>query len=473
MALHSDYEIRWKNYRAFEDTGWIKIRPLTVLIGPNNSGKTSITSPLLLLDQTMSSRDAVTPLVTRGPLVDAGPFKNIVRNHDTGRAVFFGLRYHIHDQKGKIGEVGTYPPGAAEVTLAAGDRSEEIVLRRFELFDLCKRPFLRQSRNSNGTYTLVSEPLKSMKAKERRAVRNTRPVNFLFSPAAVLRTLETAEKRHDEKAQFDEPSRSFSMYLGALSIAFGELGDLFRNLSYVGPLRERPRRYYQIASEMPVSVGSRGEHMANLVRRRLPEFRQKLNSWIRRFEFGSGLVVNSLSDELFSLSFEGNSPRTRTNIADAGFGASQVLPLMVQALAAERQSLTIAEQPEIHLNPRLQYLLADLFVEMANGDHRVIVETHSEHLLLRLRRLVASGKIAPASVALYFVEKKGGASGIRHIPIEGNGHIDSDAWPTGFFEDSLRESLALAAEQSRKPAQRTNLTDRHPSGRNERRLDAS
>ena len=151
---------------------------------------------------------------------------------------------------------------------------------------------------------------------------------------------------------------------------------------------------------------------------------------------------------LFSLSFLGNG-RSRTNIADAGFGASQVLPLIVQALAAERNSLTIAEQPEIHLNPRLQYLLADLLVEMANGDHRVIVETHSEHLLLTLRRLVADGKIKHDQVAIYFVEKTKGASKIRAIDLTDNGHILSETWPKGFFEDSLSESLALAAAQSR------------------------
>jgi predicted ATPase len=112
--------------------------------------------------------------------------------------------------------------------------------------------------------------------------------------------------------------------------------------------------------------------------------------------------------------------------------------------------LTIAEQPEIHLNPRLQYLLADLLVEMANSDHRVIVETHSEHLLLRLRRLVADGKIKHDKVAIYFVEKMDGVSRVRPIDLKGNGHIPPETWPKGFFEESLGESLALAASQSRK-----------------------
>ena len=110
---------------------------------------------------------------------------------------------------------------------------------------------------------------------------------------------------------------------------------------------------------------------------------------------------------------------------------------------------SVAEQPEIHLNPRLQCVLADLFVEMANSEHRIIVETHSEHLLLRLRRLVASGEIPHEKVAIYFVEKSAGISTIRPIPLEENGHIPSDVWPKGFFEETLRESLALATEQTR------------------------
>jgi predicted ATPase len=454
MALHSDLEIRWKNYRASEDTKWVKIPALTVLIGPNNSGKTSVISPLLLLNQTMASRDAMTPLVTRGRLVDAGPFKNIVHNHDTFRHLFFGLRYHTHEVKGKIGKIGDYPPGAAEITLVAGKQPEDIVLQRYALFDILQRPFLSQTRNNSGTYTLKSESLKLTKSRERTVIRQAKPINFLFSPSTALRALQAPPKNRGEKISLVEPSRGFLTYVSALNAAFGDLGDLFRNVSYVGPLREPPRRYYPIASEMPISVGSRGEHMANLVRRRLPDLRGRLDSWIKRFEFGKRLVVQYLSNELFSLSFENDSRPSQTNIADAGFGASQVLPLIVQALAAAPQSLTIAEQPEIHLNPRLQYLLADLFVEMANSDHRVIVETHSEHLLLRLRRLVASGKIERSKVAIYFVEKKDGISSIRHIPLEKNGHIEAEIWPKGFFEDSLRESLALAAAQWPRSAKR-------------------
>src|SRR5271155_4427311 len=212
MALHTDYEIRWKNYRAFEDTKWIRIRPLTVLIGPNNSGKTSIISPLLLLDQTVASRDGVTPLVTRGPLVDAGLFRNIVHNHDVSEPLFFGLRYHMHNLRGKLGKIGSYPPGALEVTLVAGDRPEDIVLKRFALFDILQRPFLHRSRNRDGTYSLESHAFRLTSQRERGAVRETRPLNFLFSSAAAMRALQAPGKGQRESLRFVAPSRGFNTY---------------------------------------------------------------------------------------------------------------------------------------------------------------------------------------------------------------------------------------------------------------------
>jgi predicted ATPase len=165
---------------------------------------------------------------------------------------------------------------------------------------------------------------------------------------------------------------------------------------------------------------------------------------------GQELLLKDLSDDLFEINFKSKFSKSITNIADAGFGTSQVLPLITQAIAAAPDSLTLAEQPEIHLNPRLQCVLADLFVEMAAAKRRVIVETHSEHLLLRLRRLVAMGKISHEDVALYFIERDREQSTIRHVPIQKNGHIKPADWPAGFFGETLRESLALATTQGSK-----------------------
>lgn len=442
-AVHLDLQVRWKNYRAFEDTEWIKIRPLTVIIGPNNSGKTSIVSPLVLMSQTMSSGDAVAPLVTQGPLVNAGMYRDIVHNHDLKSEICFGIRYHGHLAKGKVAAPGTYPPGAVEVSFKSGDRDEDMILRRFALFDWYMQPLFELIRGAKGNYSLKSKVLTGFKEREKAAIGKNIPVNFIFSIARVLNGMGGPEN----KGIRNKYSDSFMMYLTSLGMVGEELRDIFTRLSLIGPLRERLKRAYEVEGEMPVSVGLRGEHMAEIVRRRMGEIQMRLNDWVRRFEFGDELVLTSISDVYFALSFQGGPAAAGVNIADAGFGASQLLPLIVQALTARRGGLTICEQPEIHLNPRLQYVLGDLFVEMAQSGSRVIVETHSEHLLLRLRHLVARGKIDPGKVALYFVEMKGGIASIREIPIGSNGHISPDAWPHGFFEDSLRESFALAEAQ--------------------------
>lgn len=447
MPLHSNYSIRWKNYKSYEDTGWIELRPLTVLIGSNNSGKSNLISPWLLLNQTMSSRDSITPLVTRGPMVDAGTFSNFVHLGDTERDIFLGLRFHVHEPKEEIEAVGEYPPGAAEITLGAGDKVDDIMVRRYALFDIYKRTFLQMVRNPSGTYGVRNIPRGDMYKSERLAIRRCQPVNFLFSPAATLHELVN-RSRSDREIDLVTFSEQFSKYVSAIGFSFEELRRILRDISYIGPLRDRLKRHYDISSETPASVGSRGEHTANLLRRRFPEMRRELNSWLRRFEFGDSLEIQESTDGVFSLSIKKSRSNYLTNVADIGFGASQVLPLITQALAAERDSLTIAEQPEIHLNPRLQAVLADLLATMAKTEHRVVVETHSEHLLLRLRRLVAKGELDHNIVSIYFIEKQGDVSRIRNIPLRENGHIESREWPKGFFEDSLRESIGLANEQA-------------------------
>ncbi|WP_446745188.1 DUF3696 domain-containing protein [Silvibacterium acidisoli] len=460
MSLHVNYEIRWKNYRAFEDTDWIALKPLTIFIGPNNAGKSSIVSPLLLMGQTMASREAVAPLVTRGPVIDLGLYKDIVHKGDTTKDMFLGFRFHLHKPTPKkLGKLGTYPPGSIEVTLSSDQESKDPYLRRFELKDIHDRSMFSQSINKEGNYDLSSDWINLRNGWERGAIEKNKPINFLFSPAGALRGYQTEDG--SEKAKEVKFSKPFSMYLIALGHMFDEIRDVFRDLAYIGPLRDRPRRYYEISNDMPDSVGSHGEHMASLLHRRMPLIRTKLNDWVRRFEFGRELKLKKLSDDqLFSLFFTESVGYRETNITDSGFGASQVLPLIVQALTAPTSSITIAEQPEIHLNPRLQYALADLFVDMATNDRRVIVETHSDHLLLRLRRLIAQGRIDPAQVALYFVEKKDGISSIRDIPLQADGGIEQAAWPNGFFEDGLRESLALANAQSERMKKRS----RKPAG---------
>jgi predicted ATPase len=130
---------------------------------------------------------------------------------------------------------------------------------------------------------------------------------------------------------------------------------------------------------------------------------------------------------------------------DVGIGVSQVLPVLVQAYAANH-GLIAMEQPEIHLHPALQAELGDVFIESALGkqQNRFVLETHSEHLILRiLRRIRESAKqakptITASDVAVLYVEPSPDGAEVYEMEISKDGQIVSQ-WPGGFFPERMKE----------------------------------
>lgn len=143
--------------------------------------------------------------------------------------------------------------------------------------------------------------------------------------------------------------------------------------------------------------------------------------------------------------------RTGTPVShrDVGIGVSQVLPVLVAAYASKHKLLAI-EQPEIHLHPALQAELGDVFLDAALGEgaNTLLIESHSEHLLLRIMRRMretSDGKlpegvpaVRPEHVMVLFVEPDGPKSIVREMPLNERGELVK-AWPGGFFEEGLRE----------------------------------
>ncbi|MBI1832856.1 MAG: DUF3696 domain-containing protein, partial [Planctomycetes bacterium] len=137
------------------------------------------------------------------------------------------------------------------------------------------------------------------------------------------------------------------------------------------------------------------------------------------------------------------------NIAGMGEGVSQILPIIACTLFGARDDCLLVEQPEIHLHPALQAELGDLFIDVSQNGHRqILVETHSEHLVLRIRRRIAEGKLSPDQVAILFVEKQGGESTVRRLDLNCRGHFSD--WPKGFFDEAYQEAMALAEAASKK-----------------------
>lgn len=161
----------------------------------------------------------------------------------------------------------------------------------------------------------------------------------------------------------------------------------------------------------------------------------------------SGVPVQLLLHDLRS--------NTRVSHRDVGVGVSQILPVLVGAFAAHGRIVAI-EQPELHLHPALQAELGDLFISSALGgrENRFILETHSEHLILRIMRRMrdtVNGKrpdgippVRPEDVAILYVEPKSEsepASVVRELELDEEGDL-LDPWPGGFFEEGFRERFS-------------------------------
>jgi len=143
--------------------------------------------------------------------------------------------------------------------------------------------------------------------------------------------------------------------------------------------------------------------------------------------------------------------RTETYVShrDVGIGVSQVLPVLVSAYASKERIIAI-EQPEIHLHPALQAELGDLFIHSALGGNgnTLLLETHSEHLILRILRRIretAEGElpegltpITPDQVSVLYVEPGKEGSEVFHIPVNQDGEFERP-WPRGFFAERARE----------------------------------
>lgn len=124
-----------------------------------------------------------------------------------------------------------------------------------------------------------------------------------------------------------------------------------------------------------------------------------------------------------------------------GYGVSQLLPVIDVCIHAYKQVICI-EEPELHLHPRVQSRLANLFAfSVLNRGNQVILETHSESILLRVRRLIRTGKLRPDEVELLYVDNdaRSGAT-VRRLQLGAQGEL-LDPWPSGFFDDTLEDVL--------------------------------
>lgn len=249
-----------------------------------------------------------------------------------------------------------------------------------------------------------------------------------------------------------------------------------KSLKYIGPLRDAPRSIYSSTDNPdPSDLGYRGEETARI----LELYRGKQIRYMPSSNFKDGEVkIDAVSDTLenavsdwlqylgiaesvesnfregigYELKVRSSNSERMHDLTQVGIGVSQILPILVLGLFSDEESMLVFEQPEVHLHPRSQVLLGDFFLSMALTNRQCIVESHSEHLVNRLRYRIASSKTSDRLndlTKIFFVEKASKGSSFREVKVNEYGAIVD--WPDGFFDQSYNQAqdILLAAAAKR------------------------
>ncbi|MFH0909288.1 MAG: DUF3696 domain-containing protein [bacterium] len=245
--------------------------------------------------------------------------------------------------------------------------------------------------------------------------------------------------------------------------------NLLRDLAYLGPLREEPKRHYAWAGETPEDVGTRGDRWvsaflaasdrsisAGYRKKGLP-FEALMAYWLKELGLIHSFVVAPVGKGLreYRVRVKVSAGSPEVSIPDVGFGVSQVLPVIVQSFYAPSNSSVIIEQPELHLHPAVQQNLANLFVgamksrqDGKNRNVQFIIESHSEHFLRRLQRLIAEEQVAQDDVAIYFCGPGESGSTITPLQLDEYGNILH--WPKDFFGDQMTDIAEMTKAMHRR-----------------------
>ena len=219
--------------------------------------------------------------------------------------------------------------------------------------------------------------------------------------------------------------------------------NILEKMYYIGPLRENPERYYISSGNTSNYVGKTGFDYPDILYENKDHILQKTNKWLKKFTNYTVKPTNAMRkskdkgiQNVYSLRLVDSTTNTNVNITDVGFGISQILPIIVQAFKST-DDLILIEQPEIHIHPKLQAELGSMLAE-ACKNNMFIIETHSENLLLRLKKLVKTKKIDKDDISIIYVDKNELGSICCPIRLDECGDF-LDKWPKGFFEESFEE----------------------------------
>jgi len=414
-----------QGYKSIFNQCSIDLDYLTVLAGSNSSGKSSLFQPLLILKQTLESPFDPGSLLINGDSVSINSLEQLlsrVPNQRRHRDLIIELKLSSEQS----------------VRLVFSEKQRKQGLRIIE-----------------SRYTIAGSE-KSFSLKKELSQENLvdlmqNMIEDRFGDAAPLVEIL---RRHSINPLI-EGSCFFDLGLItpqlSLSIGlFNNYANEIRRIIHVPGIRGNPERTYQKTAIGPEFSGVFDKYVASVIlfwkTEQKPKFKQ-LSQDLAELGLTWKIDAKQVDDSQLEL-LVGRCPADglsrnkkhkssdTVNIADVGFGVSQVLPVLVALLVAESEQLVYIEQPEIHLHPKAQVALANVLIRAARRKVRVVIETHSSVLLLAIQSLVAEGELPPSDTYLHWVSRD--TEGITEVSSQ---QLDEAGafgdWPEDFADTML------------------------------------
>ena len=446
-----------KNYRCFREEQKARLAPLTLLVGENSTGKTSFLAMVRALWQV--AFESVVPDFQEPPY-DLGTFGEIAYNRSSrSRAKFFEASFEtvIKGQRRR----GPRRPENETAIFSVTYESREGV------------PYPTSRKLTSGNRLIeVSESLFHVAVNDRETFTNPTwppwlgdgeliPLQFIPFHSLPRDSSEdgdepASEKSYDSLTE-DDLNRLFDLALLVFAIEDKSLVSQARQSPFAGaPVRSTPRRTYDPARPFRDPSGEYVPTLLANLSRRDPDEWERLKDALEKFGQDSGLFdeisIESLGRtegspfQLHVRKAAGRSRGTKRNLIDVGYGVSQALPILTELLRREHPSMFLLQQPEVHLHPTAQAALGSLFCEIASWDRQILVETHSDYILDRVRMDVRDGKtnLKAEDVSILYFEPVGPEVKIHSLTLDDDGNIVNA--PPGyrrFFMEETRRSIGI------------------------------
>ena len=441
-------ELRLRDFRCFREQQAARLAPLTLLVGDNSTGKTSFLAAMRAILEVASYH---TDPDFRTKPYDLGSFQEIIHQQRNGRragAESFGIGFQcVGAGIGSVEFDATFTLGAGSAPALA-----TVAWRAGNVW-------IKEHRTAADPRTELGTTRGSWRLPDAERGSDLRYIygGNAFAMAHFLRTAAESGSAGELKPMHAEggatPTESEYEEFSRLYFEGAE----FRSIAFAGaPIRSSPLRTYDPTrlSQDPEGV-SMPAFLAN-AQARDPERWQELKHGMEEFGHNSGLFDEIFVKRLGRYEFEpfqleirkwgSRRKGAKRNLIDMGYGVSQVLPLILELIMKDGSLMFLLQQPEVHLHPSAQAALGSLFCSTAASGRQLIVETHSEYIIDRVRMEIRdrATDLKAEDVSILFFERTDLDVHIHSLRFDEQGNLlDAPDGYGQFFMDETRRSIGL------------------------------